>query len=251
MKCPNCNEEIEDRDICPNCKYEIKDEERVMEKKNIGGELKSQFKVEIKETKGFLKENCLIIEVILLVFAITMFGLMIFMNIQKSGLETEILNSQKDYKNLSSKYSSIEKQLEESKDELEKCKGQIQELQQEEKQNEINNNIKALEDRVAELTTQKQDLENQINTLSQEVIRIKGEAKTYPAGYLTAGEDVPTGKYKIYGGSSNFVVYSASGSLQVNIILGSGQYKVSEYIYTFKSGDVIKANSSFKLVEVE
>ena len=251
MKCPNCNEEIEDRDICPNCKYEIKDEERVMEKKNIGGELKSQFKVEIKETKGFLKENCLIIEVILLVFAITMFGLMIFMNIQKSGLETEILNSQKDYKNLSSKYSSIEKELENSESELESSKKQIQELQQEEKQNEIKNNIKTLEDKVAELTTQKQDLENQINTLSQDVIRIKGEAKTYPAGHLTAGVDIPTGKYKIYGGSSNFVVYSASGSLQVNIILGSGRYNVSEYIYTFKSGDKIEANSSFKLVEVE
>lgn len=25
MKCPNCNKEMEDRDVCPNCKYEVKE----------------------------------------------------------------------------------------------------------------------------------------------------------------------------------------------------------------------------------
>lgn len=251
MKCPNCNQEIEDRDVCPNCRYEIQDEERVTEEKNIGEELKIQFKEKIKEAKGFLQENYLIIEIILLVFAVTMLGLVIFMNVQKSNLESEILNSQGNYKNLSSQYANLEKKLKERENELEKSKEEVQELKQEEKQNEINNNIKTLENKVSELTTQKQDLENQINTLNQDVIRIKGEAKTYPAGHLTAGVDTPTGKYKIYGGSSNFVVYSASGSLQVNIILGTGRYSVSEYIYTFKSGDKIEADSSFKLVEVE
>lgn len=251
MKCPKCNKEMEDRDVCQNCKYEVKDEERVPEEKNIGEELKSQLKEEIKEAKGFLKENCLIIEVILLVFAITMFGLVNFINSQKADLESELLNAQGNYKNLSSQYSSLENKFKESQNELEKSKEQIQDLQKEEKQNEINNNIKTLENKVAELTTQKQDLENQINTLSQNVIKIKGQPKTYPAGQLVAGEDIPIGKYKIYGGSSNFIVHSATGSLQVNIILGSGQYKVSEYIYTFKEGDNIKANSSFKLVEVE
>ena len=180
-----------------------------------------------------------------------MFGLVIFSKIQKSDLETEILNLQGNYKNLSSQYSSLENKLKENQNELEKSKEQIQELQQEEKQNEINNNIKTLENKVTELTTQKQDLENQISRLNQDVIRIKGQPKSYPAGHLIAGEDLPIGKYKIYGGSSNFVVHSATGSLQVNIILGNGQYKVSEYIYTFKEGDNIKANSSFKLVEVE
>ena len=122
MKCPNCNQEIEDRDVCQNCKYEIKDEERVPEEKNIGEELKSQFQDELKEAKGFLKENCLIIEGILFVFAVTMFGLVNFINFQKSDLESEILNSQGNYKNLSTQYSSLENKFKESQNELEKSK---------------------------------------------------------------------------------------------------------------------------------
>ena len=112
-----------------------------------------------------------------------------------------------------------------------------------EKQEEINTEIKKLEDN-------KTSLNNEIEKLSEEVITIKGEPRTYPAGHLIAGEDIPVGKYKIYDGNSNFVVHSSSGSLQVNIILG-GRYGVDEYIYTFKKGDKIQASSSFKLVEVE
>ena len=112
-----------------------------------------------------------------------------------------------------------------------------------EKQEEINTEIKKLEDKKASLN-------NEITNLSEEVIKLKGEPRTYPAGHLVAGEDIPLGKYKIYDGNSNFVVYSSSGNLQVNIILDS-RYGVDEYIYTFKKGDKIQASSSFKLVKVE
>lgn len=112
------------------------------------------------------------------------------------------------------------------------------------KQNELNSEISSLENK-------KQSLNTEIQRLNSEVTKIKGEPKTYPAGQLTAGVDVPIGKYKIYGGNSNFMVYSSSGRLEVNIILGSGSYNVNEYIYTFKTGDIIKANSSFKLVSIE
>ncbi len=112
------------------------------------------------------------------------------------------------------------------------------------KQNELNSEISSLENK-------KQSLNTEIQRLNGEVTKIKGEPKTYPAGQLTAGVDVPIGKYKIYGGNSNFMVYSSSGRLEVNIILGSGSYNVNEYIYTFKTGDIIKANSSFKLVSIE
>lgn len=108
-----------------------------------------------------------------------------------------------------------------------------------------------LKKEVSSLENKKQSLNTEIQQLNGEVTKIKGEPKTYPAGQLTAGADVPIGRYKIYGGSSNFVVYSSSGSLEVNVILGSGAYNVNEYIYTFKTGDIIKANSSFKLVSIE
>lgn len=125
----------------------------------------------------------------------------------------------------------------------------ISELSQTDKQAEIENSIKALESKVNTLTSQKTQLESEIETLKADVITLKGEPKTYPAGQLTAGIDVPIGKYKIYGGSSNFIVRSSSGGLRVNTILG-GNYGVDEYIYTFRYGDKIDAHSSFKLVEV-
>lgn len=112
------------------------------------------------------------------------------------------------------------------------------------KQSELNSEISLLENK-------KQSLNTEIQQLNGEVTKAKGKPKTYPAGQLTAGTDVPIGKYKIYGGNSNFIVYSSSGSLEVNIVLGSGTYDVNEYIYTFKTGDIIKANSSFKLVSIE
>ena len=100
------------------------------------------------------------------------------------------------------------------------------------------------------LEEKKQTLNSEIEQLNGEAIKIKGTPKTYPAGHLTAGTDIPVGRYKIYGGNSNFIVYSSAGKLEVNIILGES-FGVNEYIYTFKSGDKIEANSSFKLVEVE
>ena len=112
------------------------------------------------------------------------------------------------------------------------------------KQNEINTEISSLE-------SKKQTLNTEIQELNSEVTKIKGQPKTYPAGQLTVGVDVTAGKYKIYGGSSNFIVCSKLGELEVNIILGNGNYGVNEYIYTFKEGDIIKANSSFKLVTVK
>lgn len=112
------------------------------------------------------------------------------------------------------------------------------------KQNEIKSEISLLENK-------KQTLNTEIQELNSEVVKIKGQPKTYPAGQLTAGTDIPVGKYKIYDGNSNFVVYSKSGELKVNIILGAENYGVNEYVYTFKEGDMVKANSSFKLVTIE
>lgn len=95
------------------------------------------------------------------------------------------------------------------------------------------------------------DLKADIKDLEADVIEVSGTAKRYPAGYLTAGEDFKIGRYKIYGGSSNFVVYSSSDALRVNIILGNDSYSVSEYIYEFSYGDKIRASSSFKMVPVK
>ncbi len=115
------------------------------------------------------------------------------------------------------------------------------------KQQEEVNKLKSTKE---ELEKTKTSLNDEIQKLKEEVVKIKGEPKKYPAGQLTAGTDIPLGKYKIYGGNSNFTVHSSYGDLKVNIILG-GSYGVEEYIYTFQQGDKIDARSSFYLVAVE
>lgn len=114
----------------------------------------------------------------------------------------------------------------------------------------LNAQKSSLESEVAGLETEKSNLQSTIAKLQGDIVVLKGQPISFPAGYFIAGTDFDVGRYKIYGGSSNFVVHSASGSLRVNIILG-GSYGVDEYIYTFSKGDEIEASSSFKLVLVE
>ena len=160
-----------------------------------------------------------------------------------SDLNTKIKEDNSKIAELQSKVTSKEEIIKDKNE-------QIKELGKSDKQYEINQTINTLENKVKDLISQKEKLEKDIENLKSDVIKIKGEPKQYPAGQLTAGTDVPTGKYKIYGGNSNFVVYSSYGKLKVNVILGTS-IGVDEYIYTFETGDKIKAESSFKLVAVE
>ena len=159
------------------------------------------------------------------------------------------LNANNEINNLKAKITDSESMIATKNGNILELSSKVSELSQTDKQAEIQKNIKTLETEVDNLTSQKSQLESEIESLKADVITINGEPKTYPAGQLTAGIDVPIGKFKIYGGSSNFIVRSSNGSLRVNTILG-GNYGVEEYIYTFRSGDKIDAHSSFKLLEV-
>ena len=135
---------------------------------------------------------------------------------------------------------------------IEELKEQIATLQKDEEQKEIDNKIQELkseqEDLEKDIESKKEEkssLEEEIEKLNGDVITVKGKAKSYPAGQLVAGEDFEAGRYKIYGGSSNFIVYSRYGDLEVNTILGD--WGVDEYVYTFNNGDEIEAHSSFKM----
>ncbi len=184
-----------------------------------------------------LKEKYINIFLILITI-ISILAIFISINIiDNTEKDKEIDRYTKTNKNLEEKISSLNEQ--------------IKILGRNDKQAEIKQTIDNLKKEQNSLQNQKEQLENEVNTLKSDIIKLKGEPKTYPAGHLTAGTDISTGKYKIYGGSSNFVVYSSYGDLKVNIILGTGYLSVSEYIYTFSTGDKIEASSSFKLVAVE
>ena len=185
---------------------------------------------------AFLKEKYWIVELILAILIILILVLYV-----------ENDSELNDYK---LKNDEDKVKIEELEGKVNSCNEQIKILGRNEKQQEIADKIKELQTKVDNLNDEKNNLEKQIDSLKVDIIRIKGEPKQYSAGYYTVGKDITAGRYKIYDGSSNFVVHSATGDLRVNTILGSN-YGSDEYIYKFVTGDEVRAESSFKLVEIE
>lgn len=182
----------------------------------------------------------------LIIFSAILIIAIVFININANNkleveeaislsLKEENNKIQKEFLEMNNKISDLQRDEEKKKinDEIEKLKKEQKELQEE------------LQDKKSE----KSSLEKELKKLNGDILIAKGKAKSYPAGQLVAGEDFDTGRYKIYGGSSNFVVYSRFGDLEVNTILGD--WGVEEYIYTFNEGDEIEAQSSFKMQPIE
>lgn len=118
-------------------------------------------------------------------------------------------------------------------------------------QQRIVDDYKATEEEKFTIQAEIKDLEAEKKRLEGDILKKKAEPKTIPAGEFTAGTDFDAGRYVISNGSSNFVVHSATGELQVNIILGGGSYGVDTYTYSFQSGDKVRASSAFTLTPVE
>lgn len=152
-----------------------------------------------------------------------------------TSLKEENNNIQKQFKSLTDKIAVLQKD-----DEQKKINDKITELKEEQEK---------LEEEIKDRKSEKSTLEKDLKRLNGDIIIAKGKAKSYPAGQLVAGEDFEVGRYKIYGGSSNFIVYSRFGDLEVNTILGD--WGVDEYIYTFNEGDEVEAHSSFKMQPIE
>lgn len=187
----------------------------------------------------------------------TIIGLAVLLVILTIMYVASIANWNLEEKEYESSISSLKDENNKVQIIVKELSEKVTDLQKEEEKNRIEKEIedlevnkKKIEQDIKTKEKEKTSIEQELKKLESEVITVKGKAKTYPAGYLVAGEDFEIGRYKIYGGSSNFVVYSEYGDLRVNIILG-GSYGVKEYIYTFRDGDEIKANSSFKLQPVE
>ena len=198
-------------------------------------------KKKVKATKKSRSSKFIIIILLLIIVivALTVGLVFVFMQNNEKISDLEVDNS---------KYKS---EVAEKNEKIEELEGKVKELSQEDKITELENKKKNLESKIGSLESDKSKLEGEIESLKADVIKVKGEPKTYPAGQLVAGTDVPTGKYKISGGNSNFIVHSSSGTLKVNTILGGGDWGVEEYIYKFEYGDKIDAHSSFTLQEVE
>ena len=159
------------------------------------------------------------------------------MDLDYTSLQAKNVLLQADYDTLVAETKAYTKLSKEEKDFFIKAIGK-------------NDIIEEMDIEIDDKTNQITELEERISDLEADIITIKGDPKTYPAGYLYAGSDFEVGRYKIYDGKSNFFVHSSSGESRVNIILG-GKYGVEEYIYKFSPGDEIEARGSFKMVTVE
>lgn len=163
--------------------------------------------------------------------------------------ECNLENYKESVKYLKSENNRIQIMLKKLSDENTKLK-KVEEKDKIEKEiKDLEKNKNIIQGDIKKITTEKASLEKELKKIEKNIVIAKGKAKTYPAGYLTAGKDFEVGRYKIYGGSSNFSVHSLSGNLRVNIILGD--YGVDEYIYTFSHGDEVHARSYFKMQSIE
>ncbi len=95
--------------------------------------------------------------------------------------------------------------------------------------------ITSLDNQISEKTIELDDLKN--------IVKATGEApKVLTAGHYTVGKDIPEGRY-IVTGDRNFFVYSSSGSLKVNTILGGGSWGEESYTCTLENGDTLELSS--------
>lgn len=123
-------------------------------------------------------------------------------------------DKKKEYNILKTDYDVIKKKSREQEE-------QISELSQEEKQNEINNNIKTLESKVEELTSTKTSLENEIKSLEKEKISL---------------ETKNTISYKTTQDNNSSKVSSSTSKSNTNINQVTSQNTNSSIVYVTKTG---------------
>lgn len=157
------------------------------------------------------------------------------------------INQSRNYISLKEKYSKAQKENKEYINTIETQNTTISDVQ-----NQLSSfNTADYDNQIASLNSEISNLTAQRDSLQSEVIQLDGQPQNYSAGYYTAGTNFPTGRYKIYDGNSNFIVYSMYDRLKVNIILGDDTYDTQEYIYEFEAGDEIQSDSSFSIVKVK
>jgi len=94
------------------------------------------------------------------------------------------------------------------------------------------------------------DKESELSSITGKIKEAKGQPKILSAGKFIVGKDLPAGRYKAVpnGGFGNFIV---NQGMDVNIILGSGDFGESEYVFEAFDGDEIELTTSAKFIPIE
>jgi hypothetical protein len=112
-------------------------------------------------------------------------------------------------------------------------------------------NLDSVKSQLGQANSDLKSKQSELASVTGQITKAKGAPKILPAGTYTAGSDFPSGRYIAtpVGSGSNFVTFDASGTPDVNTILGSG----GEPSYTFEISDGYKlqTESTVKLTPVE
>lgn len=117
------------------------------------------------------------------------------------------------------------------------------------KQDELNNKTKEFDGKIAEkqdeLNKKQAEVDSkqaELDKLSGAVVKAAGNPITVSAGDYIVGTDIKAGRYKV-SGSSNFVVYTSSGELYINTILGDGTVGRGDYTATLSNKMIVRCSA--------
>lgn len=174
----------------------------------------------------------------------------ITLNNEKANLETVAATIEKQKSELQEELNLLESSIEDKEDELRSVEKEIVSMQKDiddakeimDKKDSLEDKISSFESRIKSEQTKLDDLTAEVEAKQTElekletVITSKGEEpiKLSPGQYIV-GTDFPAGRYiaKPNGGNGNFVVYSDTGDLEVNTILGTSYGETSYTFFTF------------------
>lgn len=142
-------------------------------------------------------------------------------------------------------YTASEKEIEKLNTDLGSTAQELEEF------NQSRDSIDKITQKNNELETQKEQLQNEINskravldTLDGKTSASSSSALTLTSGRYTAGENLTAGNYTITGTGS--IVISNSGTARVNKSLKSDGEK-----FTLSEGDILRIDGSAKLIKEE
>ena len=117
-------------------------------------------------------------------------------------------------------------------------------------QAKIDAQIAAKQDELNKKQAEVDSKQAELDKLTGEVVKAAGDPITVSAGDYIVGTDFKAGRYKV-SGSSNFVVYTSSGELYINTILGSSSVGRGDYVATLSDKMIVRCSAKTTFTPVK
>ena len=165
--------------------------------------------------------------------------------------EEELQRINGDVEVAQSNYETVSTDLSKVSDEYKEVQGIIAEKENViDEKKKVQAELDELKKKGEKLKKSIRDKEAELSSITGKVKEAKGQPKVLSAGKFIVGKDLPAARYKVVpnGGMGNFFV---NQGMDVNIILGSGDFGESEYVFEAFDGDEIELTTSAKFIPIE